>query len=207
VPSPKPADFKSPEYCVNPLAHSANNGAITPEVVRADVQSHDHYFLTINHASGVNQGYTVKVISKYVPYTPPHEAPEVTFDSSAPFTGQTTSGSASSGTGRIGGGGGGASLSPVASVPGATSLSPFAGIPGADQDLTQLTGSDLGSLINGRIAPRRDTGPPAPPKPVSGATVAIWLFLVPAVVLGGAAVWFARHRPAALRVRVPAAAT
>jgi hypothetical protein len=203
TPDPAPADYEPPEYCTFPLAHSANNGAIIPETVRVDVQSHDHYLLAVNHASGVNQGYTVKVTSRYIAYGKPFESLETPF-------GTDSNGlvpPASAFTGSSGSGGTGAdAFSPSASVPGASSLSPFGGIPGIDSDLTDLTGAGISGVVSGTGQIRRTNGPSAPPKPVSGSTVAFWLVLIPVVALGAGAVLFLRKRPAALRMRVPAPA-
>jgi hypothetical protein len=185
-----------PEYCTKALAHSANNGAVVPETVRVDVNSHDKYFLLINNASGANLGYSVKVTTRYFPYEKP-------FESSDPALGF---GGGTSGSGIAGPVGGFSSpspsypsLSPSEGVPGAAALSPFAGIPGADSDLTNLTGVDLSSAISGRIVPKRSSGRSGPAKPVSTTTVVIWLILVPAVLLGVGGPWLMRRRPAALR--------
>jgi hypothetical protein len=193
---PDDAAYEPPEYCGFPLAHAANTGPVVPETVRADVNSHAHYLLVVNNSTGINTGYTVTVASRFVAYSAPVESTEGGFLGSA-------DGSVLPPSGAFGGsspaGGVAPQLSPSAGVPGSSGLSPFASIPGADEDLTNLTGTDIDAALRGPLI-KRTSSNFAPPEPVTNSTVVFWLVLVPLVLLGAGATWLLRHRPAALRV-------
>jgi hypothetical protein len=194
---PTDTEYEPPEYCTFPLAHSANTGPIVPETVRIDVQSHDHYLLVVNNSTGVNLGYRVDIASRYVAYDAPVESTEGAFAPPAsgleapPFTGSGLGSSPSSSVIETG---------PSAGVPGAASLSPFADVPGADEDLTDLSATDINAALKGAQL-KRTSNNFGPAAPVSDSTVVVWLVLVPLVLVGLGGWWLMRHRPAALRVR------
>jgi hypothetical protein len=193
VPDPAPEGFEAPEYCTHMLTKSA--GALPPERVRFDATTHTKYLLAINNATGVNTGYTIDIASRYEPFEEPSGVPDeqfvppVTNDDTASSTPTSSGGTTSVDELTPAGGLGGGELS----------LEPLPG--GPDGELATLEGAGL----PGANFLRRPEEAAGPPKPVSGATVAIWLAALPLVVGAAAVYWFVRKRPSALRVTFPTA--
>jgi hypothetical protein len=192
VPEDAPEDFESPEYCSTNLARSA--GPLPPERVRFDATSHRKYLLSVNNATGVNLGYTIEITSRYERFVEPTGIPDADFvaPSTTDDRGSTPS---SSGPGPSAGFD---DLSPAAGLGGSSlGLEPLPG----EQD-AELAGLEGGGLPGSNFL-RRPAASVGPAKPVSGATVAIWLALLPIVLGAGAAYWFVRRRPSALRISFP----
>ena len=194
VPEDAPEDFEAPEYCTTNLSKSATPAP--PERVRFDATSHRKYLLVINNFSGANLGYTIDISSRYERFVEPTGLPDSDFvppvstDTGSPSPSASASGGA---------------------PPAFDDLSPAGGL-GADQfDLDPLPGDADNELLSlegeglpGNNFLRRAAESSGPPRPVSGATVALWLAVLPVLLGGGAAYWFVRRRPSALRMHFPA---
>ena len=192
VPDPEPEGFEAPEYCTTILAKSA--GPLPPERVRFDATTHLKYLLVVNHASGVNVGYKIDIASRYEPFVAPTGVPDTEFVPPVSKDAGASTPSSSGGTTSFN------ELTPAGGLGGdQLSLEPLPTT--ADAELLALEGAGL----PGANFLRRPEEAGGPPKPVSGATVAIWLAVLPLLLGGAAAYWFVRKRPSALRVSFPAA--
>jgi hypothetical protein len=190
VPDPAPEGYKPPEYCTTNLARSA--GTLPPDRVRFDATSHLRYLLVVNNSTGANLGYTVEISSRYDKFVEPQGVGDTAFaapttDSPLPPPPPLTPGGSTFSDDLSPAGGLGAQLSP----------DPVPVDPDAD-----LAGLQSGGLPGANFL-RRPGESTGPPKPVSGVTVALWLALLPVLVIAGAAYWFVRRRPSTLRISFP----
>ena len=178
-----------------------------PERLRFAQPTGGKYSIVVVNASGRNTGYTVVV---HVIHTAGERPPELDVPSAGPSRSPSGGAIVGSADGPSSSGGA-ASSSPSAVSPGGA---PSVGEPGLPAvipaavaptpelaTLQRLDPSQLAASAAGGDLFRTAGGPPAAPRPVSGAVVALWGGLVPAATGVGALVVMRRRRPAVLAVR------
>jgi hypothetical protein len=178
-----------------------SSGVAGAAQVGVDAPKNRKFSLVVWNNQGANNGYHVNMHYFPAQGARPDESLDPTFKAPADTSGSATPTPRSSprATPSVTGGG---------STPVFPSLAPTGGIAlGADPFASDPTFANLGaagfdrSQLTGQA---RNFAPPAakvsPPRPVRGLTVALWMTLVPLVLVGLGVAWFARRRPVALRI-------
>lgn len=172
-----------------------------PETLRFGEPVNGKYNLVVANASGVNNGYTVKVTLVYVHHDRPSEL-DSTSPTARPSSGGSGGASAPPSTAR-----------PPTSAPNSPLIVPSGAAPvvagptlspepvAPDSDLAALSGVGVATGTGSIFRTTSKSGGPAGKVP--GPVLFFWIAIVPAAIAAGSGLLFLRFRPRALTIRVP----